>query len=179
LLFINSPKNTGVYENISIAWEPELKKWFALTCPVCGFRFPLKKFKPAMNPILYPVQIVTGGGRAKGFKVLKYLPWSTLPKIRQTEVWNSLLCLYERLGTAYDHFYEVLGFLSPKMKTLLQELQRSYADSYRISPFSEYAQAYAPSKSLQDIVEPYCQDDYPEAYTHLIINSFFGGAQNG
>jgi len=58
-----------------------------------------------MKPILYPAQIVTGGGRAKGFRVVKYLPWSTLPTFRQTDVWNSLLGLYNRLGAAYDHFY--------------------------------------------------------------------------
>lgn len=132
-----------------------------------------------MKPILYPVQIVTGGGRAKGFRVVKYLPWSTLPTLRQTEVWNSLLCLYNRLGAAYDHFYRVLGFLSPKMKTLLQELQRSYAHSYRTSPFSEYARLYASMQSLQDIVEPYTQDDYPEAYAHLLINPTFGGVWSG
>ena len=132
-----------------------------------------------MEPILYPVQIVTGGGRAKGFTVAKYLPWSTLPTLKQTDVWNSLLCLYNRLGAAYDHFYQVLGFLSPKMKTLLQELQRSCADSYRTSPFSEYARVYASMESSQDIAKPYCQDDYPEAYAHFLINPIPGGLLSG
>lgn len=149
-----------------------MKQWFSLTCPVCGFRFPLNKFNPTMEPILYPVQIVTGGGRAKGFRVVKYLPWSTLPKLRQTDLWNSLLCLYNRLGAAYDRFYEVLGLLSPKMKTLLQKLQRTYTDSYRTSPFQEYARVYASSQLLPDIVEPYCEDNYANslAYTRLLIN---------
>lgn len=132
-----------------------------------------------MEPIDFPAQIVTGGGRAKGFKVAKYLPWSTLPALRQTEVWNSLLCLYNRLGAAYDHFYEVLGFLSPKMKTILQELQKSYVDSYRTSQLSEYARVCASMESLQDIVGPYSQDDYPEAYAHLLINPVLGGVWNG
>ena len=132
-----------------------------------------------MKPILYPVQIVTGGGRAKGFKVVKYLPWSTLPTFKNKDVWNSLLCLYNRLGAAYDRFYEVLGFLSPKMKTLLQQLQRTYADSYRTSPFREYARVYAQIGSLQDIVEPYCEDDYPEAYSHLLINPVPRGVYSG
>jgi len=117
-----------------------------------------------MRPILYPVQIVTGGGRAKGFRVAKYLPWSTLPTLKQTVVWDSLLCLYNRLATAYDEFYRVLGFLSPKMKTLLQELQRSYAHSYGTSPFPEYAGVYTLTEVSQDIAEPYREDDYPEAY---------------
>lgn len=119
-----------------------------------------------MRPFLYPVQIVTGGGRAKGFRVAKYLPWSTLPTLKQTVVWDSLLCLYNRLATAYDEFYRVLGFLSPKMKTLLQELQGSYAHSYGTSPFPEYAGVYAPTEASQDIAEPYREDDYPEAYAH-------------
>lgn len=146
-----------------------------MTCPVCGFRFPLKKFNPRMESILYPVQIVTGGGRAKGFRVVEYLPWSTLPTFKQTGVWNSLLCLYDRLGAAYDHFYQVLGFLSPKMKMLLQELEKNYAASYRTSPFPEYAEAYASPETSQDIVEPYREDDYPEAYAHFIINQVPGG----
>jgi len=79
----------------------------------------------------------------------------------QTDVWNSLLCLYNRLGAAYDNFYEVLGFLSPKMKSFLQGLQHSYEDCYRIEP-SHYSALYA--KSL-DMAEPYHVDsDYPEAY---------------
>lgn len=156
-----------------------LKKWYSLSCPVCGFRFPLKKFNPAIEPIDFPAQIVTGGGRAKGFKVVKYLPWSTLPTLKQTDAWNSLLCLYNRLGAAYDHFYQVLGFLSPKIKTLLQQLQRSYVDSYRTSPLSEYVRVYASMGSLHDIVAPYGEDDYPEAYAHLLTNSVVGGLQGG
>lgn len=156
-----------------------MKQWFALTCPVCGFRFPLKKFKPAMKPILYPVQIVTGGGRAKGFKVLKYLPWSMLPKLKQKVVWNSILCLYDRLAAAYDYYYEVLGFLSPQIKTLLQQLQRSYVESYQTNPFAQYPQAYTRARSLQNIFESYDEDDYPEAYTQTLINFLLGDAQNG
>ena len=144
-----------------------MKRWFALTCPVCGFRYPPSKFTSAMYPILYPIQLVTGGGRAKGFSVLKYLPWSTLPALKQTDVWNSLLSLYSRLGAAYDNFYEVLGLLSPKMKTLLQGLRHSYEDSYRIEP-SRYSMLY--SRSLPDITEPYhVNSDYPEAYEALLI----------
>ena len=152
-----------------------MKQWHAFTCPVCGFRFPPKKFNPTMKPILYPVQIVTGGGRAKGFRVLKYLPWSTLPTLRQTDVWNSLLCLYNRLGAAYDHFYHVLGFLSPKMQMLLQELQKSYTHSYRTTTFPEYAGVYASTERSTDIIEPYFKDDYPEAYAHLLTNQVPGG----
>jgi hypothetical protein len=147
-----------------------MKKWLALTCPVCGFRYPLTKFKPAMESIAYPVQIVTGGGRAKGFTVEEYLPWSTLPTLRQTNAWNSLLCLYDRLGAAYDHFYQVLGFLSPEVKKLLQELRGSYADAYRTNRFPDYVNAYTPTELPEDIVEPYSRDDYPDAYAHLLMN---------
>jgi len=127
-----------------------------------------------MEPILYPVQIVTGGGRAKGFTVAEYLQWSTLPTLRQTEVWNSLLCLYNRLGAAYDHFYQVLGFLSPEIRKLL-ETQKPYADAYRTNSFQDYAKVYAPTESPIDIVEPYCEVDYPETYSHLLMNQVLGG----
>jgi len=128
-----------------------------------------------MEPILHPIQIVTGGGRAKGFTVAKYLPWSTLPTLRQTDVWNSLLCLYNRLGAAYDHFYQVLGFLSPEIKKLLREIQKSYADAYRTNLFPDYAKVYAPMKSSIHIVEPYGEVDYPRAYMHLLMNQVPGG----
>jgi hypothetical protein len=122
-----------------------------------------------MKPIIYPIQIVTGGGRAKGFTVEQYLPWATLPTLNQTNAWNSLLCLYNRLGAAYDHFYQVLGWLSPEVKRLLQE-SRSYADAYRTNPLQDYAKAYATTMSPENIAEPYCKADYPAAYAHLLIN---------
>ena len=145
-----------------------MKKWFALTCPICGFRYPLKKFTPTIKPIIYPVQIVSGGGRAKGFSVEKYLPWSTLPTLKQTNAWNSLLCLYERLGAAYDNFYHVLGFLSPEIGKIIQELQKSYAHVYQANPPSDYARAYASAQTLPDISEPYIEHDYSGAYAHLL-----------
>ena len=155
-----------------------MKKWYSLTCCVCGFRFPLQKFRPAMKPILYPVQLVTGGGRAKGFKVAEYLPWSALPTLKQAPVWNSLLYLYARLADGYDHFYQELGFLSPEMQKLIQQLQRSYEDAYRTNPLSEYTETYAP-KLTNDIVEPYNKANYPTAYAHLITNPTSGGTLNG
>ncbi|MGD0495780.1 MAG: hypothetical protein ABSB28_07030 [Candidatus Bathyarchaeia archaeon] len=152
-----------------------MKRWYSLTCPICGFRFPLQKFRPAMKPILYPVQVVTGGGRARGFRVEKYLPWTTLPALKQTNAWNSLLYLYGRLADAYDHFYQVLGFLSPEMCRILQEFQKPYSDAYRTNPSPEYSQAFASKDSPHDIVEPYGDADYPEAYAHLLINPASGG----
>ena len=121
-----------------------------------------------MEIIAYPVQIVTGGGRAKGFRVEKYLPWSTLPALKQTSAWDSLLCLYDRLGAAYDHFYQVLGFLSPEISKIIQELQKSYAHAYQTNPFSEYTRAYASTQTLPDIAEPYTDDDYSGVYAHLL-----------
>jgi hypothetical protein len=144
-----------------------LKTWIALTCPICGFRYPWKKFNVTMKPILYPVQVVTGGGRAKGFKVDQYLPWSSLPTLRSTDAWNSILCLYSRLGAAYDSFYQVLGFLSPEIKKLLQELQRSYTDTYLANVLPDYTQTYRSGQPSQDIIRSYVGDDYPEAYAHL------------
>jgi hypothetical protein len=152
-----------------------MKQWFALTCPVCGFRYPLKKFNPAMKPIAYPVQVVTGGGRARGFTVAKYLPWPILPTLKQTDAWNSLLCLYNRLGAAYDHFYQVVGWLSPEVKRLLQESQSSYVEAYRTNPFQDYAKVYATKISSENIAEPYSEPDYPDAYAHFLMNQIPGG----
>lgn len=120
-----------------------------------------------MKPIIYPVQVVTGGGRAKGFKVAEYLPWSSLPALKQTDAWNSLLCLYNRLGAAYDHFYQVLGFLSPEISKILQELQKSYANAYGTNPIQDYPQTYAKTPQ-SDIAETYIEDNYSGAYAHLL-----------
>ena len=107
------------------------------------------------------------------------IPALVNPSHVQTDVWSSILCLYNRLGAAYDHFYQVLGFLSPNMKTLLQELQKSYANSYQTSPLPEYAQVYASTGSSQNIATPYCGDDYPEAYSRLLFNPILGGVWSG
>jgi len=113
---------------------------------------------------MYPAQIVTGGGRGKGFTVLKYLPWCELPTLKHTEVWDGVVHLYDRLGSAYDYFYQFLGFLSPRMKALLQELQKTYVDSYRDAPLSQYIEPYTP---VQDMAEAYRELNYPEAYARL------------
>lgn len=131
-----------------------------------------------MKPILYPVQLFSSLGRAKGFKIQEYLPWSALPTLKQTSAWNSLLSLYGRLSLGYDHFYQELGFLSPEMQKLINQLQKSYADAYRTNPLSEYTEAYAP-KLPNDIVEPYSKADYPAAYAHLLINPTSGDKPNG
>jgi hypothetical protein len=117
-----------------------------------------------MRTILYPLQVVTGGGRARGFRVEKYLPWENLLELQaKTEVWDAIECLYRRLAAAYDHFYEVCGFLSPLMTELIGELRRSYADSYLIS--QAYTPAYNPISS--NIAKAYADVDYSDAYTLL------------
>jgi hypothetical protein len=113
-----------------------------MTCPVCGFRHSLSKFKMEMNAIEYPLARVTGGGRGKGFRVQEYLPWSTLPSLRQTETWNNLLGLYSRLASAYDNFFNVLGFLSPGIRKLLNERYQPYSYVYQANPLPDYADAY-------------------------------------
>lgn len=152
--------------------------WLTLTCPICGWRHTLKKFKSPMKPILYPAQFVTGGGRARGFKVAEYLPWSALLKLNRTNVGSSIRNLYGRLATAYDRFYEVLGFMSPKMRTLLEAYQRSYTCSYRTSQFDNYAKEFNPGHSL-DIAEPYNEQDYITAYAQSFFNHPPEGEKNG
>jgi len=138
-----------------------MKKWFSIVCPVCGWRHLPRKFSQNPEPITYPVQVVAGGGRARGFKVVRYLPYAMLPTLRQTEVWTSILCLYDRLAASYDSYFEVLGFLSPKMKLLLQEL-RPYENPYMIET-SHYCAVY--SQPSPDIIAPYrVTSDYSQAY---------------
>jgi hypothetical protein len=128
-----------------------------------------------MRPIIYPVQIVTGGGRAKGFRVAQYMPWPSLPTLKGTNAWKSILCLYDRLGAAYDNFYQVLGFLSPEIKALLEGLQKSYASAYLSDRTQGYASMYSSIRSPDAIAETFSEDNYPEAYAQLSINPCFGG----
>jgi len=100
-----------------------MKTWYALSCPVCRFRYPLKKFTAALAPFAYPVQLVTGGGRAQGFHVVEYIPWSTLPRLKENpDLWRALNCEYIRLASAFDSFHTYLGFLSPGMREMIASL---------------------------------------------------------
>jgi len=147
------------------------KKWLVLNCPLCGFRFPLKKFDKTLKPILFPLGIAGSLGRARGFATLERLPWSALPTLQSTEAWNSIQNLYGRLAAAYDHFYETCGFLSPMMTALMEELRKSYADSYLPNTFPAYAQPYSSAGS--DIAEAYATVDYSETYALLSNQSQF------
>jgi hypothetical protein len=144
-----------------------MKTWLANTC-LCNMRFPLSKFKPSMKPIIYPLQIVTGGGYAKGFQTVKYLPWSSLPSYFGTEVWTNILCYYNRLSAVYDHFYETLGFLSPKMRILLQA---AYPLSYKPTPLENYPAIYSQTSEDQDIVKSYIDDDITDAYFASLLSA--------
>jgi hypothetical protein len=95
----------------------EMKKWIFLTCVVCGFGFAPRRFiREPLEPILFPAQTVTDGGRAKRFRVERYTPWSEVAYLKeQPEVWRALNCECVRLSFAYDAFYEHLHFLSPRM----------------------------------------------------------------
>jgi len=101
-----------------------LKTWTDLTCLVCGFRFSPRRFiRNATAPVRFPGQIVTGGGRARGFHVIDYVPWSQIVKLKaQPDVWRALNCEYLRLSSAYDNFHHYLGFLSPSMSEVIDSL---------------------------------------------------------
>jgi hypothetical protein len=91
-----------------------------------------------------------------------------LSTLRQTSAWASVIYLYERLGAAYDLYFETLGFLSPKMKMLLQS---SYAVAYRPNPLDNYATAYDPVSMSQDIVDSYTKDDISDAYSARLLSA--------
>jgi hypothetical protein len=101
-----------------------LKTWIDLTCLSCGFRFSPRKFtKATIQPIRYPAQIVTGGGRARGFHVIGQISWTDVAKLKMNpQIWQALNCEYIRLGSAYDNFYDYLGYLSPRMQDVTNAL---------------------------------------------------------
>lgn len=102
-----------------------MKTWINISCPVCHFRHPLRRFTKNIEPIEHPLQLVTGGGRAKGFHVMRYIPWSELPTFRQNpEVWTAVNSEYLRLSFAYDRFYTTLGFLSPEVNSIIESLEK-------------------------------------------------------
>jgi hypothetical protein len=93
--------------------------------------------------------------------------------LKQTKTWTNVLFLYDRLGSAYDQFFEVLGFLSPQMKALLLA-SGSYAHAYRTSQSSIYSGIYASQDSLNN-VEPYSEEDYSKVYSQPSLSPVIGG----
>jgi hypothetical protein len=90
---------------------------------LCGFRFSPRKFTKSIQPIRFPAQVVTGGGRGRGFHVVQHIPWTEIAKLKMdTQIWNALNCEYVRLASAYDSFYDYLGFLSPRIRDLVGAL---------------------------------------------------------
>lgn len=100
-----------------------------------------------------------------------------LTTLQRTDAWVSVLCLYERLACAYDRFYEVLGFLSPEMRKLLQEFQKPYGGSYSTSLFPDYGQVYSPTDSLQKIADSYPDVDYSEVYVYGLMHQVERGGE--
>jgi hypothetical protein len=92
-----------------------------------------------------------------------------LSTLRQTDAWASVTYLYERLSAAYDLFYETLGFMSPKMRMLLQS---SCAVAYQPNPLDNHAAAYGAASTSQDIVGAYTEDDISDAYSHKLLVTF-------
>lgn len=146
-----------------------MTSWLSATCPICRFRYPLTKFKADMNTIEYPLARMTGGGRGKGFHVQEYLLWTTLPTLKQTEAWSSLLHLYNRLAGAYDAYYLTCGFLSPEIKKLMQALQKPYSYAYQTSPLTDYPITYASTESSTDVAETYQESSYADTYARGAI----------
>ncbi len=102
-----------------------MKTWFALTCPVCGFRYPLRKFTADLTPINYPVQVVCGGGYRRGFTVARRITWADLRSLDQTsDLMRAINCEYRRLAEAFDNFHFYLGYLSPAMKALVENMRQ-------------------------------------------------------
>lgn len=101
-----------------------MKQCVNLSCVTCGFRFwPETVIKKSLKTIDHPIQIVCSAGRAKGFRVVQYVPWSELSRFRDNvQVWRAVNCEYIRLASAYDNFHLHLGFLSPRILEIMESL---------------------------------------------------------
>ena len=146
-------------------------KYLVLSCPVCTFRHPLRKFEKELAPILFPLGFACSRGRARVFITVERLPWSALPSLRHTRAWESVLGVYRRLAAAYDHFYETCGFLSPRMTALVEELRArlSYPDAYLTTGSPSYVKAYVDTHA--DMASAYNGGDYSETYA-VLMNQF-------
>ncbi|HYY91581.1 MAG TPA: hypothetical protein VE955_06295 [Candidatus Dormibacteraeota bacterium] len=101
-----------------------MREWTTLTCLLCRFRHSPRRFiKDPLTTVDYPAAIVTGGGRGVGFRVLRYLPWSGLRVLEQDpEAWRAINCEYAQLANAHDMFYETFGYLSPRVRQIIDSL---------------------------------------------------------
>jgi hypothetical protein len=103
-----------------------MKECFNVSCFGCGFRFwPETVIKKSLKTIDYPIQMVCSAGRARGFRVIRYVPWSELSTFRDNlQVWRAINCEYMRLAYAYDNFHHYLHFVSPRMQSIIDDLNQ-------------------------------------------------------
>jgi len=136
--------------------------WF-VNCPICRRRFfttyLLRRFQSDFKPIDYPLSYGHSLGRY-GTTIDQRIAWSKIAEV-PSEISEALnIFIMRALNT----------------NAILSQLfsERPYADAYRTQPFSDYAQLYASTKSLQDMVERYREPSYPEVY----LNPFMEGVWN-
>jgi len=128
--------------------------WF-VNCPICRRRFfttyLLRRFRSDFKPIDYPVSYGHSLGRY-GTTIDQRIAWSRITEV-PSEIHEALRIFIKRLLNTYAMLNELLS-------------ERPYVDAYRTQPFSEYEQVYTPTRSLPEIVEPYHESNYPEAYLY-------------
>lgn len=126
--------------------------WF-VNCPICRRRFfttyLLRRFQSDFEPIDYPVSYGHSLGRY-GTTIDRRIAWLRIAEV-PSEIFQALNIFIKRLFNTYAILDELFS-------------ESSYADHYRTQPFSEYTQLYARTKSLPEMVEPYREPNYPEAY---------------
>jgi len=136
--------------------------WF-VSCPICRRRFfttyLLRRFQSDFKPIDYPVSYGHSLGRY-GTTIDQRIGWSRITEV-PSEIHQALNIFIKRLVNTYA----IVNMLFS---------ERPYEDAYRTEPFSEYAQFFASTRSLPEMVEPYRESNYPEAYLH----PFVGGVWN-
>jgi len=133
--------------------------WF-VNCPICRRRFfttyLLRRFQSDFEPIDYPISHGHSLGRY-GTTIDQRIAWSRITEV-PSEILQALNIFIKRLVNTYAI-----------VNVLFSE--RSYADHYRTQSFFEYEQVYASTKLPPEIVGPYRESNYPEAYLHPFVRA--------
>jgi len=128
--------------------------WF-ISCPICRRRFfttyLLRRFHSDFKAIDYPVSYGHSLGRY-GTTIDQRIAWSKITEV-PSEIFRALNIFIRRLLNTYAILNELFS-------------ERSYVDAYEKKIIPEYLDAYASTRSLPEIVEPYREPNYPEAYLH-------------
>ena len=114
----------------------------------------MRRFRSDFKPIDYPVSYGHSLGRY-GTTVDQRIAWSSITEV-PNEIFQALSIFLKRVLNTYSILDKLFS-------------ERPYVDAYGKETVGQYIQAYASTRSLPEIIEPYGELYYPEAYLQPLM----------